>query len=578
MNRNLLIAGALTVAALVGCTNSTNTPVHTVSADTPQLRSLRTDEVLADFDMMIAQFRTFYGPLEYKEARFGWKFDELATEYRAKLGTATTHAEKMGVFKQFMTRLQDGHVSVQFKQLAESAKTYAIRIIVTPIEGQAVVAVTSPQLAELGIQRGDIVKSIDGRPTMDYLKDILKYESMANEVSNQHLIFKVFLRPFYMAELAPTKPTAMVEFQSAAGEAYSREITWQVQTEGDLPKYDLTLNKRNNYVSVGALELQAFEKMVNSDATVNEFGQETPFFVNDRTKRYFGLRQVKPNEEYLKKYGADVAKEPKLVLPGIFAALYKHKNKTILLVRQASYSNADNTLRSKYYRALLDQYEPFADVLVIDQTHNPGGSLDYAVDFFSLFVDGEAKNMINFLRADRQWIFKLNAWATETDPKLLSEEARQYLLAAKMVEKAYDEGKNLSEPVPLAGTKLISHTDYTWKKPVLVLADELAGSCGDIFPMLMKRNSVAPIFGQRTMGLGGNVEAIAPLQNSRMEIRLTRGLFTTWEPSGNYDAASFVENNGITPDLPFAISLRDFRMGYLEYVNAFSAAAAALAD
>lgn len=138
------------------------------------------------------------------------------------------------------------------------------------------------------------------------------------------------------------------------------------------------------------------------------------------------------------------------------------------------------------------------------------------------------------------------------------------------VEKAYDLGEVMTEPLPIIGGRnKVSPLDYTWKKPMLVLVDELAGSCGDAFPMLIKNNKVAKIFGHRTMGLGGNVEELT-LTQSQAHLRMTRGLFTSYRDDHNYLPENFIENNGVQPDYLYDHTVDDFRNGFVGYVREFS--------
>lgn len=105
---------------------------------------------------------------------------------------------------------------------------------------------------------------------------------------------------------------------------------------------------------------------------------------------------------------------------------------------------------------------------------------------------------------------------------------------------------------------------------MLVLIDELAGSCADMFPMLMKTNKRAKLFGQNTMGLGGNVEQVGQLNNSRIAIRLTRGLFFPFHADGKVDPSEYIENNGVAPDIEYSHTASDIRAGYVNYVKTFS--------
>jgi C-terminal processing protease CtpA/Prc len=119
---------------------------------------------------------------------------------------------------------------------------------------------------------------------------------------------------------------------------------------------------------------------------------------------------------------------------------------------------------------------------------------------------------------------------------------------------------------------MLTGGDYVWSKPVLILIDELAGSGGDAFPMLMKAGARAKLFGNRTMGLGGSVEDEI-LVNSRATFRVTRGLFTAYQADGKYLRSDYIENIGVTPDVKWQHTLTDVRGGYLGYVQAFTAEA-----
>src|SRR5690606_7590697 len=145
-------------------------------------------------------------------------------------------------------------------------------------------------------------------------------------------------------------------------------------------------------------------------------------------------------------------------------------------------------------------------------------------DFARLFLQGPGENFVQAYNTDRSWINDLRGTARAADPTLTSEEALRFELLATRIEEAYDAGEAITQPFPLLGTsELLPDETYVWTKPRIVLVDELSGSCADIFPMLLKSNGAAPLFGRRTMGLGGNVEAFGPLNNSLGVLRLTRG-------------------------------------------------------
>jgi hypothetical protein len=67
------------------------------------------------------------------------------------------------------------------------------------------------------------------------------------------------------------------------------------------------------------------------------------------------------------------------------------------------------------------------------------------------------------------------------------------------------------------------------------------------------------------------VEEVVTLPNSQAKVRLSRGLYTTYNPTGEYPDQNLVENNGILPDYPYSIPLMDARiLRYKTYIEEMS--------
>ena len=541
---------------------------------TVKLRSLTKAEAHADLSELVEKVRALYGPLEYKEARFGYKLDAVAADHHALIDSATTDEDSQGVFSQFLAKLDDAHVSITFKANSSGVASYRIPIFLNPIEDRAIVARVDASLAQEGIAVGDEIVAIDGVKPMDMLPTINKYRSIANSISNKQLVYLAFYRPFVMKELRPTSSSARVQVLKADGTSFERVLTWRTipiiapnVTDLVRPTSYADAMGRGFSVDIGG-DMQAAAAGTNG---MDLMGSVKPFFATPQVNGQFGLVRVYANNDYLQRYGLDPAHTP-----DIYAALYRYNGKIILLVRQPSYSHDkategfSNADYMNEYQAILDQYEPFVDGLVVDQTNNGGGS--YCEDFFTLFIQQQQSGFVQRMNTDRKWVIDLHDWAKEVDPVLQSEMSRSLVNGANLVEAAYDAGKNLSEPIALMGGRNLVDPNraYTWKKPFIVLINELSASCADAFPLLIKASGVAKLFGERTMGAGGNVEEVVQLSNSQAAVRMTRGLFSFYHANGLYPDQDFVENNGVQPDVPFAPTVADFRAGYVGYFDAFN--------
>ena len=526
------------------------------------LRPLTSDERARDFDQYVSLFKSYYGPYQFKERVLGINFDNLAASLKAQAIAAKSDEEFVGFVMQLGATLKDGHVQIISGATSEGIASYSIPIVVTPLEQKAIVAEIKDDLkTAVGIELGDEVVSVDGKAPFDYLPLIMKYKSLAREESNQHLILHTLSRPSYMTDLVPKEQTVRLVIKKASGDSKTVDIPWVTKTYNQ-DRERVVPNPRglSMYVS--------FADDLNSlSSHCKQMGQVDPIFVNDKTNATYGFVKVYPSDASRKKFGlADAEKPP------IYAALYRYSGKTILLVRQATYHPEDykSALYMKAYQALFSEYQPLADVLVLDQTHNPGGS--YCAEFYNLFAkDGDIQS-VQLLRADRKWINDLLVEWPHEDPKTIGSWDGKMLAAWGLItEQAYDAGRFMTDPIPLfTGSFFAEKKEAAWSKPMLVLIDELAGSCGDMFPMLVKANNRAKLFGQPTMGLGGNVEEVGVLSNSRVKVRMTRGLFYPYNPGRGPTDAEYIENNGVLPDVPYRHSVKDFRGSFVDYVKAFS--------
>ena len=538
---------------------------ETQSSSETKLIPLTQDQAMEDLAALSSGIENYYGPLHYKEKRFGYDFKDLVKKAQEEIKKNQSESDYLAAIKRLTGALEDGHVGVRFKGNTTKVQKYKTGVFLFPLEGKAVIGNINEELPkQLGLAIGDVVTKVNGKDPYSYLDAINSYESLGNPISDLHNIHRVLNVDFYMTELLPKKSKVELQVEKPDGRKVIVELPW-IKDKKVTPEDRVFSRSDDMMMVVGS------KNRFNEDAkgSLREMGAEEPYFVTPQVKRKFDLVRVAPNADYLKKYHLDaekVIKEDKYV---ISAYMYRYNGKSILLVRQPGYTpSLGGETMVKAYKALLDQYDSLADLLIIDQNHNPGGSLLYVQDFFRLFIkkDGIAANMVQAYHADRKWYYSLLEWGKgdEANSDFFGEKALQ-------VEAAIDAGKDMTEFMSLLGGNYLQpHKDYSWEKPILVLADELAGSCGDIFPMLMKGNKIAKIMGEQTMGLGGNVEKVIELPNSLASINLTRGLFSIYQEAGIYSGEALVENNGIKPDIKYTHNIKDFRQGYTDYMKAIS--------
>jgi hypothetical protein len=134
-----------------------------VEATRAALRPLTTEEALADFDQIVASFRTVYGALERKEQRYGFKLDELAEQYRARIAETRSEPEAQAVGVEFISRFKDAHVGLVTSLVSDDSHELSLPFAVMPIEDTYVVYAVAKADASSGSE--DAVASSRHTPT-----------------------------------------------------------------------------------------------------------------------------------------------------------------------------------------------------------------------------------------------------------------------------------------------------------------------------------------------------------------------------------------------------------------------------
>lgn len=570
-SRGFLRSVALVVglAGAVACSSA----AEDVSSQSPELRSLTKEEALADFDQLTATFRGYYGALERKEARYGFRFDDLARDFRGRVERATGgDAEYQGIFVEFVSTFRDAHISLSPQFVGDSAlvsddsHSFRIPVYVMPVENTFVVYYVGAEAAGQ-VKIGDEVLAIDDVAPETLMQQYMKYSGTPNPLAARHFAAaRLTGRSAYTAAGLRAGAPANLRLRGADGQERTATVSWTESAHAVPPLAATPRIGTSTPETMAALSPIADEVI---HAELGRMGARTPFFMTEAVKAELNIQQVKPSEQALTASGVDAATAAKVAY---FAGTYMLDGKKVLLVRIPDYMPQNMQAAFVWLAVLLQEQQPNVDALVVDQTHNSGGALFFAEAVASLLTPRAINNYVQQIHADRMWILQYASIADRVRPQN-PQMADEILAQASKIDAAYSAHRPLTEPMPMLGgeTTLQPEQEVHWTKPMLMLVDELAVSCGDIVPGLMKWNHVAPLFGQTTMGGGGNVEEVATLTNTRWTLNLSRGLGVIWDPTGAFPDATYIEDNGVTPDITYSHTLSDFRAGYVGYVRAFNA-------
>lgn len=554
MNFRKLLTGATLGMLLVAVSSTT------------ALASLTAEQRLNDFNQLISIVERHYGPLRWKQTTINLDFKRVIAEYHEKIRAVKSDAEFYRVLAQFVTEFKDGHVA----PIIPSTYRAGLGFISDYIEGKVLIEeVNRLRLPEMlfPFKKGDQLIAIGGVPVEQIMAEIKKVSHTGNDLSSNRIAAARITNRFEALGMAvPKGVTTITVLPKGAAQPITVTATWIVAGTPIVELDDLAGMMESAIVNAipTAEDGESFRQELNK---LSMFNMALPNILVENMQK-IGLGDVGANKSMFKL--PEGAKE----LPGlpVTAAIYEAAGKKIGILRLPSYGS--DGLLEVVARALRTMQNE-TDVLVLDQTNNPGGSVSLVSDIISLFADKSFKDMDFEIRPSLAWL-KTFQDINSRIAEMLKANPNDMAANALKARFEYLEGeirdsiqnkRYLTNPVSLNLTGTFGMIQpsgaVNYKKPVLLLINEFDFSGGDAFPALMKDNGRAVLFGAQTAGAGGNVREYGPLANSFFKLTLTESLMV--RPNGEY-----MENRGIKPDIEYTVTEDDFMNGYRNYVRAFT--------
>lgn len=536
------------------------------------MAGLSSDERLTDFTQLVNIIERYYGPLRWKQETIKLDWKRTVEQYRAQVLAAKSDAEFYRVLARFTSELKDSHVT----PMIPSTYRASLGFLCDLVEGKALIETIDRQrLPEVlfPFNKGDQLLAIGGVPVEKLIDEMSLVGNTGNELSTKRIATaRLTSRREASGLEVPKGITTVTVLPKGAAQPITVTAVWIVSGSPLIELEDLG--------SVAGLDNLAIST-ASDGAGLALALSKTPMFMAS-------LPEAKLEE--LEKTGiSDIGSAKSMFtlpegtreIPGISvtAAVYKAAGKRIGVLRVPSYTMEG--LVEVLARALL-VLEQETDVLVLDQTNNPGGSVSMVSDILSMFADKSYKDMDFLVRPSLAWLKNFQDINAEIEKLLKANpndmaanglKARFEYLESE-IRDAMNQRRFLTNPMSLNLTGTFGMVQpagmVRYTKPVLMLINEFDFSGGDAFPALMKDNGRAVLFGAQTTGAGGNVREYGPLANSFFKLQLTESLMV--RPNGE-----FVENRGILPDVPYTVTEDDFMNGYRGYVKAFTVEALKLA-
>jgi hypothetical protein len=549
-------------------------------------------QMVQDLNELSDIIKNYYAPLQFKEKKWHLDWDKEIGNAKTKFtsGAIRNDEEFYSEMAKLLAKLKDAHVNT----MVPSAYSVSLGFETDFLNGKVLISYIDTdklnQEYNFPLEVGDELLGMSCVKTNNQAKDnyacidvkdimygnkeknisgLSEYISTGNLESGNKLtdnrLLAIGLTTRYQAKgfYPIPKGLNLIKIKKKDGKEQVVQMIW-LATGEPLPhiKNELALNKYcNNFVCSSPISSEKHKKS-ERDIPRMEMGHAMPFF--KLPKGIITVRDDSDNDED----SEDL----------FYTGVYEKDGVQIGLLRIPTY-NTDNTSATDHwlmqYSKKLEYLQTVTDVLVIDQTYNGGGSLDFVNALAALFVNEYALQPVTFkLRVNLRWI---NIFNTEII-QLKNGEAPEQTIARLEYQRneltsAYEKGEFLSPPIPFPflGQYLIqSYYDteteevFVYRKPIVFLINEKCFSAADIMSAILRDNERAVLFGTQTAGAGGNVRQYGPLANSSLFFTVTESLMVRPEES------LFIENQGIRPQIEYQITEEDFNNGFEDYVKTFT--------
>lgn len=561
--------------------------------------------MLKDLDAIRNSFSVKYAPAEWKRSLFGWDIDQAFDKARKQVVKQNPRSVKafQQILKSVFFSAKDYHARVIFYSTEKAYFPLALkgtlgRYFIAPWNGAGLESEDTNESMEdlqkiqsfldLDSWVGAEVLEMDGMPIHYAIEKIIDEDLGGDRTPAGYSIAEkhVFLRRGEFGQSVPSGAFELLVRHKGEKKETSYFLPWfytkeQIKDQvGYKRKY-----KHKKAVDVLKSQTSAVE-ILNQDysvAFVADLVARDQFFKMKRQGVCDWERETTDHSEEK----ADDRK--KSFLPplgeiiwetdpekGLYAYLYENSagQRIGYLCLPTFMQDEDDSMEIV---TVMQKFNEESDALIIDITDNHGGRLFFMYSILAMLTDKPLKTLVTEQIINQEDVYSSIQLAKLCVDPVLSElilpgilsgypmnhEVRMDMLRyANQIIWSWNSGRKMTPRLPGELSCVLPHPDVQYTKPVLVLVNEMDFSCGDMFPAILQDNQRAVVFGQTTGGAGGCVRRYEHVSQMGVAgFSLTNSLVyrSTGEP---------IENQGITPNIPYSITVRDLQENYIDYIQA----------
>lgn len=533
--------------------------------------------MLDTLDIIANTFEVTYAPAEWKKQHWGWDLHQHVDIAKHKVNQAPHMSVKefQCVVRDFLLSPKDYHVSVQFFSTEAATLPFQVK----SIGGRYFFCyINRNKLSEQSFPfyEGDELVSFDGHPTQDAVHQLIKenFRQAVPDTDNALAEKMLTMRLGMLGYSVPQGSVPLVIRSAKTGMKHKYQMTWNYYPE----------KIQNKAVSVPVQKALTVESCINTllkDISMVSFEAQALADFNKKMGEAGNPHEIGSRTGFLPPLGEVVWRAPDYMYYDAYIYIAED-DRRIGYLRISDYMAGELDL--DLLTGIIAKFEEETDAVVIDQLNNPGGSVFTLYTICSLFAK-EPLAIPKHRFAITQDNVMMSLYMIEILESLNSEEEARFVFGDtcgglpvdnqliqgflhyfRFIVDEWNAGHTITDLGSLCGIDFINpYPSIHYTKPVLVLINGLDFSCGDLLPAIFQDSGRGHLFGTRTAGAGGCVEAHAfPNQFGIAAYRYTMTI--AQRANGKP-----IEDLGVTPDIEHKLTEKDLHNNYSDYIKSVNA-------
>jgi peptidase S41-like protein/PDZ domain-containing protein len=559
--------------------------------------ALTTKQRDSDLVQLASIYAKQYAPYEWKRDVIGFDLYRL-TPWLQKIHNADD-LDFQEALIDYVASLNDAHDGISFFSNFSASLGFTVDIYDGKVLIDSVNRGVLP-VAQYPFDIGDELVALDGQPVQAVIASLRKYAVGANPRSTDRLAARLITDRFQqiMPHASKLADAAVASMRLAAtGAVNTYLIPWAktgigIESQGPLP----SPRRGNGRIFLPPGQGSTVEATVGGAGPALfrmadiPGGNILPSYL-DSIRPLLNVSVAKSQNAVLG-FGA---RSPVFALPAgftvrlgtqtsdfFFSGTYTSGGVRIGFLRIPSMAPPNTALALQQLDQEIAFFNSNTDVLVVDVTRNPGGSVNATEAFAQRLFTSAFRSPGFEIRATANWVTAIVQAVTAAQAAGAPANVVQNLRAImNEIIDAYNENRGRTAPVSLTtGSLTLDPAPNAYAKPVLLVVDEMTASGGDFFAAIVQDNHRGPLLGIRTMGAGGSVVQFDCTAFTESFCSITASLMNRGVViSGTeYPPSPYIENVGVRPDIAVDYMTRaNLMTAGAPFVQAFTDAAVKLA-